>query len=302
MHYQQQNSMLSRHNEIIYYHNCFFNAHMHRDYELILLLKGSLEITAERKNLVMAAPSCALILKDQVHAMRTLNDTSAIIHVFSGDVVPAFNQAVSGKAGSTCVFMLPPDTLRYYVNTIIQSRDYSDFTLKGLLYIVLGHYLSQTALYDDLNRQDNIISTVFSYISKHYTEKITLEDVAAVCGYNAHYVSRVFGSSIGINFKKVVNSYRLAHAMELMQETDLSMTEIALASGFGSVRSFNRVYSESMKECDPGSVSQDTGISRPIGNWDSLICLHESSSNGTTLTCRDEGKMEQIRSDLADYL
>ncbi len=299
MHYQQQNSMLSGHNEIIYYRNCLFGAHMHRDYELILLLKGSLEITAERKTMVMEAPHCALLLKDQVHAIRSLHDTSAIIHVFSGDIVPAFNQAVSGKTGSNPLFSLPPETLRYYVNTILKTQDYSAFTLKGLLYNVLSHYLAQSELNDDRNRQDDIISTVFSYISRHYTEKITLEDVAAVCGYNAHYVSRVFASSVGINFKKVVNGYRLAHAMELMQETDLSMTEIALASGFGSVRSFNRVYAESMKECeDPAGENAD----KLMQNWDSLICLHESDSSGTDVICTDTNRLALIRSDLAEYL
>ena len=102
MHYQQQNSMLSKHNEVIYYRNCLFDAHMHRDYELILLLKGSLEITAGGKSRVMEAPLCALMLKDQVHAIRSLHNTSAIIHVFSGDIVPAFNQAVSRKMSSNC--------------------------------------------------------------------------------------------------------------------------------------------------------------------------------------------------------
>lgn len=308
MHYQQQNSMLSKHNEVIYYRNCLFDAHMHRDYELILLLKGSLEITAGGKSRVMEAPLCALMLKDQVHAIRSLHNTSAIIHVFSGDIVPAFNQAVSRKMSSTCIFTLPADTLRFYVNTMVQTRDYSDFSLKGLLYIVLSHYLAQTEFTSDQNRQETIISTVFSYISRHYTEKITLEDVAAVCGYNAHYVSRVFASSIGINFKKVVNGYRLAHAMELIQETDLSMTEIALASGFGSVRSFNRVYAESLKDRNGVSSAADSTGKNPvrtdklIENWDSLICLHESSSAGVTLTCRDEAKLDLIRQDLHEYL
>jgi|GEM_PF-1233336 len=298
MHYQQGNSTHSKHNEIIYYRNCMFGAHMHRDYELILLLRGTLELTVERHTVTLEAPMCAVILKDQVHSLRSLRDTSAIIHVFSGNTVPAFSQTVSAQTGTTFTFTPPEDALRYYVRNVVLTQDYSPYTIKGLLYILLGHYLAQTQFTAVQERQNDLISTIFSYIGSHYKENITLEDVSAVCGYNAHYISRVFASTIGINFRKVVNSYRLAHALELMQDTDLSMTEIALASGFGSVRSFNRVYAESMKSDSP----QNSSAGKLKENWDSLICLHESTAAGSTITCRDENKLTFIRGDLAEYL
>ena len=298
MHYQQKNSMPSRHTEVIYYRSCMFDAHMHRDYEMILLLRGTLELTVERKTAVMQAPMCAVVLKDQVHSIRSIGPTSAIIHVFSGDTVPAFSQAVSAKTGTTFTFSPPEDALRYYVRNFVLTQDYNPYTIKGILYILLGHYLAGTEFDPVQNRQNDIISTIFSYIGSHYRENITLEDVAAVCGYNAHYISRIFASSIGINFKKVVNGYRLAHALELMQDTNLSMTEIAIASGFGSVRSFNRVYAESMKL----KHQEDSSAGKLTENWDALICLHEASVNGETIVCRDTGKLDFIRQDLAEYL
>ena len=83
-----------------------------------------------------------------------------------------------------------------------------------------------------------------------------------------------------------------------MQDTDLSMTEIALASGFGSVRSFNRVYAESMKsDADPKPP-----VGKFMAYWESAICLHESTAAGSTITCRDENKLSFIRRDLAEYL
>lgn len=298
MHYQQKNSTYSRHNEIIYYRSCMFEAHMHRDYEMILLLRGTLELTVERRSVTMQAPMCAVVLKDQVHSIRSLPNTSAIIHVFSGDTVPAFSRTVSAKTGTTFTFTPPGEALRYYVRNFVLTQDYSPFNIKGMLYILLGHYLAQTEFTPAVSRQNDLISTIFSYISSHYQENITLDDIAAVCGYNVHYISRVFASGIGINFKKIVNGYRLAHALELMQDTNLSMTEIALASGFGSVRSFNRVYVESMKPADP----QSGNAGKFSENWDALICLHESSDACETVTCRDESKLNFIRQDLAEYL
>lgn len=298
MHYQQGNSTHSKHNEVIYYRNCMFEAHMHRDYELILLLRGTLELTVERQTVTVQAPMCAVVLKDQVHSIRSLKDTTAIVHVFSGDTVPAFSQTVSAKAGTTFTFSPPEDALRYYVRNFVLLQDYSPYTIKGILYIILGHFLAQTEFTSVQNRQNDLIASIFSYIGSHYRENITLDDVAAFCGYNAHYISRIFASAIGINFRKVVNGYRLAHALGLMQDTNLSMTEIALASGFGSVRSFNRVYAESMKS--DGTQSSPAG--KLTENWDHLICLHESTVTGSTITCRDENKLSFIRCDLAEYL
>lgn len=110
---------------------------------------------------------------------------------------------------------------------------------------MLEAYSSQVKLVPcDTGKNKSIIGAIFAYVSEHFREPITLTDLEDVCGYSAHYLSRVFSEAVGINFRRFVNELRLEYARELLTATDLPVTEIAYKSGFGSIRSFNRAFGE----------------------------------------------------------
>lgn len=258
LYYQHENANIPGHHDIRYYENFTVSRHMHHDFELICLLSGSAELSVDDRTEIMHAPAFALVLCNQLHAIRSLDEvSSAIIHVFSGDVVSSFSQRIAGFAGADAVFDCPRAVRNFYLDTIASRRDFGSYTLKGCLYLILEQYLAYAALHERKSRQTTLLSAIFAYIGAHYTERITLEDVAKECGYQPHYLSRVFSDAVGINFKRFINSYRLDHARTLLQETDMSVTEVAMASGFGSVRSFNRAFAEEYHEPPKKRVSAD---------------------------------------------
>ena len=248
MYYQTSNANIRKHHDINYFENMRFDRHLHQDFELVVPLYGAVNVSTDAGSELLTPGSCALILSNQLHSYETINSSGVIIHVFSPDNVGSFSNRVSGKVGTTSVFPCRKAVTDFYLDTLVTGKDFRDYTLKGCLYLFLEQYLSAVDLVAQKMTQTTLLSAIFAYISSHFTEKITLEDVAKHCGYNAHYLSRVFASSVGVNFKRVVNSYRLDHARQLLNETNLSVTEIALASGFGSVRNFNRAFAEEYNE------------------------------------------------------
>ncbi len=248
MYYQTFNSNIMKHHDITYFENIRFDKHLHQDFELMIPTYGSISVTTEDKNELLVPGQCALILSDQMHAYKTLGTSGCFVHVFSPDVVGSFAKEIAGKVGSTALFPVPRSLTNYYLDGIVTRKDFRPFSLKGCLYGFLAEYLASVDLAPRKTKQTTLLSSIFSYISTHFTENITLEDVADNCGYDAHYLSRVFSSAVGINFKRVVNSYRLDYARTLLQESSLSITEVALASGFGSVRNFNRAFTEEYNE------------------------------------------------------
>ena len=50
---------------------------------------------------------------------------------------------------------------------------------------------------------------------------------------------------MGIGFSDFINTLRVEHACELL-EKGRSITDVAFASGFSSIRSFNRLFSRNM--------------------------------------------------------
>ena len=298
MFYQHCNANIQNHHNIRYYENFSFQTHLHRDYELVFLLSGSLDVTVDSFHEVLHAPCCLLILSDQTHAYRCAGPSAVLIHVFSADVVSSFHKKAAGKAGDSPVFPLPKALWDHVLDLLTVHKDYGEFTLKGCLYQILEHYLRHVSLHERTASQTTLLPAIFAYITSHYTEKITLEDVAIACGYSAHYISRVFSDAVGVDFRKFINNYRLDHARTLLRETDMSVTEVALASGFGCVRSFNRAYAQAFHDVPHRRSPDESPVFRyvPGGHYEGDITLfgYEPQRDGLHLELYDSTRNETI--------
>jgi AraC-like DNA-binding protein len=77
----------------------------------------------------------------------------------------------------------------------------------------------------------------------HLEPRLTLRDVASRVGTNETYVSRALNQGLGLNFNQMVNDARIDTAKRLMNEApDRRILDIALAAGFNSKATFNRVF------------------------------------------------------------
>jgi AraC family transcriptional regulator of adaptative response / DNA-3-methyladenine glycosylase II len=70
----------------------------------------------------------------------------------------------------------------------------------------------------------------------------TVEQLADKLGMGPRHLDRLFVQHIGASPNAVAQTRRLHFAKRLLDDTDLPITEIALASGFGSLRRFNAVF------------------------------------------------------------
>ncbi|HET6587929.1 MAG TPA: Ada metal-binding domain-containing protein, partial [Oleiagrimonas sp.] len=61
-------------------------------------------------------------------------------------------------------------------------------------------------------------------------------------GVGERHLRRLFADSLGVNPMQVAATRRLLFARKLLGETALPITDIALASGYGSVRRFNAAF------------------------------------------------------------
>ena len=72
--------------------------------------------------------------------------------------------------------------------------------------------------------------------------KLSLAEIAQHVYLNRTYISQLFTSQLGINFTNYLESIRMQKACELLQSTDLSVTEIAAATGYTSQSYFTKVF------------------------------------------------------------
>jgi AraC family transcriptional regulator of adaptative response / DNA-3-methyladenine glycosylase II len=70
----------------------------------------------------------------------------------------------------------------------------------------------------------------------------SLDDLARRVGVTSRHLRRIFEAEFGVTMIEFAQTHRLLIAKRLLTDTGLSMTDVALASGFGSVRRFNDVF------------------------------------------------------------
>jgi AraC family transcriptional regulator of adaptative response/methylated-DNA-[protein]-cysteine methyltransferase len=93
-------------------------------------------------------------------------------------------------------------------------------------------------------------------------EGASVDKFAARLGVGSRHLSRLFAMHVGASPARVARTARIQRAKRLLDDTDLPMTEVALRSGFGSLRRFNAVFAEVYRR--PPTAIRRRGLQRPI--------------------------------------
>jgi AraC-like DNA-binding protein len=89
---------------------------------------------------------------------------------------------------------------------------------------------------------DSRLLIVNRYIRQHYAEPLTLDTLAALIGCNPVYLSNMYSKVFHISPMKYLQSVRMSKSLELLTETDLSITEISNAVGYVTVSQFGTIF------------------------------------------------------------
>lgn len=86
------------------------------------------------------------------------------------------------------------------------------------------------------------ITAALDYIHSHYAENISMAEAARQVYRSPEYFSRQFKEEVGENFNTYLTLYRLARAQELLERSDLRITEIAERVGYTTPGYFSKIY------------------------------------------------------------
>lgn len=91
---------------------------------------------------------------------------------------------------------------------------------------------------------------IVSYMEEHFSEPVSLQELADQVSCNSQYLCRSFREIAGMSPIQYLISYRLDRACELLVRTALPVTDIALECGFDNISYFIRKF-KSVKGCTP---------------------------------------------------
>lgn len=86
------------------------------------------------------------------------------------------------------------------------------------------------------------LARVREFVCCNYTQEITLRQAAEVAAMETTYFATFFREKVGISFFDWLRRFRVERANELLLKNELSVAEVAFEVGFGSIRTFERVF------------------------------------------------------------
>jgi AraC family transcriptional regulator of adaptative response / DNA-3-methyladenine glycosylase II len=107
------------------------------------------------------------------------------------------------------------------------------------------------------------VSRALHLIAEGGLQSHGLEELAERLGIGDRQLRRLFERYVGASPISVAQSHRILFAKKLLGETSLSMTEVALASGFGSVRRFNDALRKTYGR-SPSELRKRTASDAPV--------------------------------------
>ena len=88
------------------------------------------------------------------------------------------------------------------------------------------------------------IALTLQYIEANLSEELDMKSIAAHVHLNPDYLTRIFKKKMGISVNKYVVKRKMEKAKNLLQATDLMLSEIAYQVGYYNYASFNRVFTK----------------------------------------------------------
>jgi AraC family transcriptional regulator len=88
----------------------------------------------------------------------------------------------------------------------------------------------------------NPVARALWFVESHFTEEITLDDVARAGGVSRYHMARVFAIATGRSIMRYVRGRRLTEAARVLVDGAPDILTVALDSGYGSHEAFTRAF------------------------------------------------------------
>lgn len=88
------------------------------------------------------------------------------------------------------------------------------------------------------------VQKAIDYIEKNITEDLSLDQVVDYLKLNKTYFCKLFKENTGKTFSQYVNQVRIEYSKKLLEDTNMSILDVALAVGYNNSNYFHKAFKE----------------------------------------------------------
>ena len=100
--------------------------------------------------------------------------------------------------------------------------------------------------------QDRRLNAALLYLQNHFSEAVTLADLADIASASPTTIKRLFAEQMNTNFSSLLCQIRISHACKLLLTSEQTISAIGQASGFPTLSQFYRQFAI-LKKCSPAN-------------------------------------------------
>ncbi len=250
--------------------------HYHEETELIYCQSGAGKISIDGTDHIVHSGDLAVILPEQIHAIASVCEPFEYFNILfkfsilepesENNVIFERYLAPFCSGALTVPSILKRDSsvckkLSSHIIPLIHAREaISILMIKSHLYAIMDtlNQIAAPPLQKSVSdhKASAFLHNVIQYINLHYSEKISISQISAFCGYSSSHFMKLFRELTGTSFSQYLIHFRLEKAASLLRNTKKSILEIATLCGFSNASYFTRAFFNQY-QCVPSDYRLD---------------------------------------------
>lgn len=130
----------------------------------------------------------------------------------------------------------------YSITTINIQGNFNCISLMYKFISELLHIFPRSAGSSDLSMQNSYVFAVEDFIKNNYQNDIRISEISDMIGLDRSYLSSLFKKINHKSIQMYLIDYRLRKAMHLLRETNLTMLQIAMSTGYTDQFIFSKAF------------------------------------------------------------
>lgn len=254
-----------------------FPPHWHEWIEIVYVLGDELKIGVNNSIYTMKERDILIVGMGEVHyfLMQPQKCDRIILH-FDLSLFDDLSNYISGRRITNPLISFKADNAGldtivhdYFERLILRVSQEAgtkelgyEFIVGARIYDIAGGILryipNEKLCPSEMNkhiRRLEILNQVTRYIEENLRDEISLSEVSRAVNFSMYHFTRFFKDTTGMTFWQYLNNYKVSKAVNMLVNTNDSISEIAFNSGFNSIKTFNRVFRQ-IKGCSPSELKR----------------------------------------------
>lgn len=221
--------------------------HWHSYYEIEIILSGSGKYIINNTEYDISPHNIFFLNPTDFHCLEVEGTTELINISFDNNMLDYKDMTVLVSDTNRRFYTFEPDGHERVLNAanilLHEFETGGDCQKQILQYVVKCLLRKNVASGEEVEsfEHNSGIRKAIVYMETHFSEKITLGDVAGAAGYHPTYFSQLFARVTGETYIDMLTRLRLGHAKSMLVN-NFSVSDACFQSGFGSLSNFLEVF------------------------------------------------------------